>query len=281
MDDDWTLRDSYESSQGEVRWDRFGDPGDRPLVLVHGTPFSSFIWRHIARALATAARTVYVFDMPGYGTSAMSEAQDLSLDALAGVFAELVDHWGLTSPDVVAHDSGGAVALGAHVDRGVPYRRLALVDAVSLPPWGSEFFALVGEHTDIFRRLPGPLHRAMLREYVTTASSPGLRPDVLDTLTAPWLGTAGQAAFYRQLTQRRADPAYIDRIRDGYPAIDLPVLVCWGADDTWVPAERGRELAALIPNADLRFFDNAGHLLPEDRPAELTAALLPFLDAPR
>ncbi|TDD25228.1 alpha/beta hydrolase [Actinomadura sp. KC06] len=282
--DEWTLRNSYESSLGEVRWDRLGDPGGDPLVLVHGTPFSSLIWRHTARALtapASSRRSVYVFDMPGYGTSGMRDGQDLSLDALAGVFAELIDHWGLSRPDVVAHDSGGAVALGAHVDRGVPYRRLALVDAVSLPPWGSEFFALVGEHTEIFRQLPGPLHRAMLREYVKTASSPGLRPDVLDALTAPWLGADGQAAFYRQLTQRRADLTYIDRIRDGYPAIDLPVLVCWGADDSWVPAERGRELAALVPGAELHLVDGAGHLLPEDRPAELTAALLPFLSTPR
>lgn len=50
-----------------------------------------------------------------------------------------------------------------------------MIDAVSLPPWGSEYFALVGEHTDVFRRVPGSLHRALLREYVATTSSPGLR----------------------------------------------------------------------------------------------------------
>ncbi|MFB9836230.1 alpha/beta fold hydrolase [Actinoallomurus acaciae] len=79
------------------------------------------------------------------------------------------------------------------------------------------------------------------------------------------------------LTQRRADQSSTDRIRDGYGTIDLPVLACWGDDDTWVPAERGRELAALIPDAELRVIDTAGHLLPEDRPVELTAALLTFL----
>ncbi|MEW2355070.1 alpha/beta hydrolase [Spirillospora sp. NPDC029432] len=271
----WTLRNGYDSTLGEVRWDRLGDPGADPLVLLHGTPFSSFIWRDIAPALA-ATRSVYVFDLPGYGASAKHEGQELSLDALAGVFTELIGHWGLSSPDVVAHDSGGAVALGAHVDRGVPYRRLALVDAVSLAPWGSEFFALVGEHPDVFSRLPERLHRLMLREYVATASSPGLRPDVLDALTAPWLGPDGQAAFYRQLAQRRADQSYTDRIRHGYAAIAVPVLVCWGADDTWVPPDRGRELAALVPGAELRVLDTAGHLLSEDRPAELTAALLTF-----
>jgi pimeloyl-ACP methyl ester carboxylesterase len=274
--DAWTLRNAYTSTLGEVRWDRLGDPAAEPLVLVHGTPFSSFIWRDVARGLAVR-RSVYVFDMPGYGSSGMSEDQDLSLDALAGVFAELLGHWGLRRPDVVAHDSGGAIALGAHVDRQVPYRRLALVDAVSLPPWGSEFFTVVGENAEVFARLPGPLHRVLLREYVATASSPGLRPDVLDALTAPWLGAQGQASFYRQLVQRRRDESYIERIRGGYSGIGLPVLVCWGADDGWVPAERGRELAALIPGAGLHVIDAAGHLLPEDRPAELTAAVLAFL----
>jgi pimeloyl-ACP methyl ester carboxylesterase len=275
---EWTLGNGYDSTLGEVRWDRLGDPGSEPVVLLHGTPFSSFIWRDIAPALATT-RSVYVFDLPGYGSSAMSEAQELSLDALAGVFTELLDHWDLHRPDVVAHDSGGAIALGAHIDRNVPYRRLALVDAVSLAPWGSEFFALVGEHAEVFRQLPGPLHRVLLREYVTTASSPGRRPDVLDALTAPWLGPDGQAAFFRQLIQRRADQSYTDRIQAGYSTLELPVLVCWGADDTWVPADRGRELAALVPGAHLRVFDDAGHLLPEDRPAGLTAALLTFLNA--
>ncbi|WP_433337761.1 alpha/beta fold hydrolase [Spirillospora sp. CA-294931] len=273
---EWTLGERYDSALGEVRWKRLGDPAAEPLVLLHGTPFSSFIWRDIAPALALG-RSVYVFDLPGYGTSAMFPEQDLSLDALAGVFAELLGHWELTRPDVVAHDSGGAIALGAHVDRGVPYRLLALVDAVSLPPWGSEFFALIGEHPDVFSRLPGTLHRALLREYIVTASSAGLRPDVLDALVAPWLGPGGQAAFYRQLAQRRSDQSYTDRIQSGYAAIEPPVLVCWGADDTWVPAERGRELAALVPGAGLRVIEGAGHLLPEDRPAELTAALLSFL----
>lgn len=248
---------SYDSRLGEIRWERLGDPDAEPVVMLHGTPFSSYIWRDIAAAVA-GHRCVYTFDLPGYGTSAMSEGQDLSLDALAEVFVDLVDHWGLTRPDVVAHDSGGAVALGAHVDRGLAYRSLALVDAVSLAPWGSEFFAQLGPHTDALRHLPAQAHRLLLREYVTTASSPGLRPSVLDALTAPWLGDAGQAAFFRQLVQRRADPVYIERIQDRYAAIDLPVLLCWGADDTWVPADRGRELATRIDGADLHIIDGAG-----------------------
>ena len=272
----WQLSRAYRSSSGDVRWDMLGDPGAEPVVLLHGTPFSSYIWRGVAAALAQRHR-VYVWDMPGYGASEMSADQDLSLAGLSGVFAELLDHWGLSAPVVIAHDSGGAVALGTHLLHGARYDRLALVDAVALAPWGSEFFAVVGEHADVFAQLPARLHHALLREYVNSASSPGLHPATRNALIEPWLGDAGQSAFYRQLAQRRADPGHIDQLQSRYAAIDLPVLVCWGGDDQWIHVERGRELAKRIPDAHLRVIAGAGHLVQEDQPAQLTAALLGFI----
>ena len=273
---DWRLGNTYSSPSGQVRWDRFGDPDGEPVVLLHGTPFSSFIWRGIARALAQHHQ-VYVWDMPGYGTSDTYQDQDISLAAQARIFADLLDHWRLAEPAVVAHDSGGAVALGAHLLHGAPYRRLALVDAVALAPWGSAFFEVVGDHASGFERLPARLHRALVREYVSTASSPGLHPATLDALVEPWLGESGQRAFYRQLTQRRADPGFVDEIQHRYGSIEIPVLVCWGNDDAWIPVDRGRELATRISDARLRIIPGAGHLIQEDQPAELTAALFAFL----
>ena len=223
----WRLNNTYRSGSGEVRWDRFGDPDGEPVVLLHGTPFSSFIWRHIAHALARD-HLVYVWDMPGYGASDKFEGQDVSLAAQDKVFADLLENWGLREPVVVAHDSGGAVALGAHLRRGVRYSRLALVDAVALPPWGSSFFQLVGEHVHVFQRLGPELHGALVREYMASASSRGLHPATLDALVEPWLDGRGQLAFYRQVAQRRADQRYTDEIQDRYDTIALPVMVCWG-----------------------------------------------------
>jgi pimeloyl-ACP methyl ester carboxylesterase len=273
---DWQLTDSVPSRAGEVRWARLGAEGAEPLVLLHGTPFSSYIWRDIAHALAHHHR-VYVWDMPGYGESEKTDRQDLSLDTLSAVFADLLGHWGLAEPLVVAHDSGGAVALGAHLLHGARYRRLALVDAVSLAPWGSAFFQLVGAHADVFSALSPTLHGALLREYVSSASSRGLHPAVLEALVAPWLDETGQAAFYRQLAQRTGDEAFVDGLQDRYRTVDLPVAVCWGEDDTWIPQARGRELADRIPGARFRAIPGAGHLVQEDNPAALTAAVLAFL----
>jgi pimeloyl-ACP methyl ester carboxylesterase len=271
---EWRLSRSYRSTSGEVCWERLGDPAAEPVVLLHGTPFSSYVWRGVARSLAHRHQ-VFVWDMPGYGSSEKSDGQDVSLAAQGKVFTELLAHWGLAEPSVVAHDFGGAVALRALLLHHARYRRLALIDPVALAPWGSPFFRLVGRHSEVFGELPRELHRALVREYVSSASSPGLHPATLDRLVEPWLGADGQPAFYRQIAQ--ADQRYTDEIQDGYGAIKIPVLVCWGGDDAWIPPAKGHELASRIPGARLRLIPGAGHLVQEDAPAELTEALLTFL----
>ncbi|GAA3798211.1 alpha/beta fold hydrolase [Streptomyces phyllanthi] len=271
----WRLRESFRTASGTVRWDRFGEAGGEPVVLLHGTPFSSYVWHEIAPALAAGGREVFVWDMAGYGGSEMYAGQDVSLRAQGEVFARLLAHWGLDRPSVVAHDFGGCVALRAHLLHEARYRRLALVDPVALRPWGSPFFRLVGENSHVFERLPGALHRALVREYVGTASHRGLRPDQLDALVAPWADEEGQAAFYRQIAQ--ADQRYTDEIQGLYPSLRLPVTVCWGTEDTWIPYAKGEELASLIPGARLRPIRDAGHLVPLDAPAALLGEVLGFL----
>lgn len=271
----WRLRESLRTASGDVRWDRFGDPDGEAVVLLHGTPFSSYVWHEIAPALAAEGFQVFVWDMPGYGASAKYAGQDVSLATQGEVFAELLAHWGQAEPSVVAHDFGGCVSLRAHLLHKASYRRLALVDPVALAPWGSPFFRLVRENAQVFEQLPGALHGALVREYVGSASHQGLRPGTLDALVAPWTDETGQTAFYRQIAQ--ADQRYTDDIQPLYPTLRLPVTVCWGAEDTWIPPVKGVELASLIPGAQLRSIPGAGHLVPLDAPALLLGALLAFL----
>lgn len=90
-----------------------------------------------------------------------------------------------------------------------------------------------------------------------------------------WCGPEDQPAFYRQITQN--DQRFTDEVEGRYGEIRLPVLVCWGAEDAWIPVERGRELASRIPGAQFRLIEGAGHLVQEDAPAELAVALSGFL----
>lgn len=280
---DWLLDRTFRTASGDtVRWAALGTGRIRApaVVLLHGTPFSSYVWRGVARALAARHR-VFVWDMPGYGASQQRAGQDVSLGAQARVFTELLAHWELdgeadgAGPSVVAHDFGGCVALRAHLLHGARYGRLALVDPVALAPWGSHAYRLLGAHREVFGQLPPELHRALVREYVSSASHAGLPPAVLDRLVEPWCTDEGQPAFYLQIGQN--DQRFTDEIQQRYGELTLPTLICWGTRDTWIPPARGRELAARIPGSRLRLIDGAGHLVQEDAPAELTAALWEFL----
>jgi pimeloyl-ACP methyl ester carboxylesterase len=255
-----------------VRWGRFGSGPD--VVFCHGTPWSSQLWRPIADAVAPYF-TVHLWDMPGYGASSKQPEHRVSLDVQGEVLAALLDNWGVESPHVVAHDYGGAVALRAHLLHGRSYASLALVDVVALAPWGSDFFNLVREHADVFSALPPAIHEGLLRAYIGSASQVGLTHGAMDSLVAPWLDAPGQAAFYRQIAQ--ADQVYTDQIEALYPTLDLPVLVVWGRDDTWIPVDRAHRLHELIPGSRLQLIEDAGHLVQLDQAAALAATLSQWL----
>ncbi|KQP27014.1 alpha/beta fold hydrolase [Aeromicrobium sp. Leaf272] len=266
------LRRSLTWRGRTVAWDRFGD--GPPLVLLHGTPWSSALWRPIADALARDF-TVHLWDMPGFGSSSKRPEDAVDLGTQGELFADLLMEWGLDRPHVVAHDIGGAVALRARLLHDVRYASLCLVDVVALSPWGSDFFTLVQQHADVLEQLPPAVHRGAVEAYVRGAASRSLRDDDLAMLVDPWTGDLGQPAFYRQIAQ--ADERHTDEVEPRYGDIDEPVHVVWGSADAWIPVDRAHRLVELMPHAGLTVLDGAGHLVQLDAPEALAADLTRWL----
>ena len=271
---EWVLRERYATEAGDIAWDRLGD--GLPVVMVHGTPWSSWTWRRVAERLAERF-SVYVFDLLGFGASDQRPGQDVSLAGHGARLAALLEFWRLDRPAVIAHDIGGATALRAHLLHHRAVAALALIDVVALAPWGSPFYRLVRDHDVVFEQLPAAIHEGVLRAYVATAQPRPLDRDLEDALIAPWLGPAGQSAFYRQIAQ--GDQRHTDDIEPLLDQITAPTLVIWGEADPWIPAARGAELARRIPAARLTLLPTAGHLVQEDQPDELSRLLGEHLNA--
>lgn len=270
---DWQLTQTFKFRGLPVRYDVLG-PDDAPgLVLLHGTPFSSRVWRRIAPWLAGRFR-VHVYDMLGYGASAKGDLEDVSLGVQNGLLAALLDHWRLGRPHVVAHDFGGATALRAHFLDGAAYASLTLIDPVAIRPQGSPFVVHARQHEAAFAGMPAYAHAALLDAYLRTAvAGPAGAADVA-SYAAPWLGEAGQIAFYRQIAQM--DPVFTDAVEPLYPTLRCPVQLLWGTEDRWIPIETGRRLAAMLPEARFVEVPGAGHLVQEDAPEAIVAALAGF-----
>lgn len=252
-----------------VRWGVVGN--GPPLVAIHGTPFSSQVWRHIVPRLQDHW-TIYYFDLVGYGVSEKRADQDVSLGVQNAVLASLLAEWDITRPHILAHDFGGATALRGYFLDGLRYGSLTIFDAVALAPWGSPFVQHVRKHEAAFSGMPAYMHKALLEAYLQTAAHQPLSEEALAVYTAPWEGDVGQPAFYRQIAQM--DQRYTDEMQVKYSLMDCPVRVLWGEQDNWIPLEKGRELAALISDNPFISISNAGHLLQEDRPEAIVAAML-------
>lgn len=267
---EWTLTDSFDTGDGVLRWRRLGD-GDDAVVLVHGTPYSSLLWRDIAPALARS-RTVYVFDLLGYGQSDKHEGQDLTLSAQARHLTNLISHWGLPAPSVVANDIGGAIVLRSLLLEGASYADLTLFDCVSGGEWERGLFAQIRQRHDLFAQLPAYAHEALVTSHLRQGTHAGYRPGVLEAYLQPWLGESGQAAFYRQYRQlAQADTAGYEHLLGD---IDVPVRLLWGSEDRILPTPYGEWLRDRIPHQTMNWIAGAGHLLQEDAPTQLIETIL-------
>jgi pimeloyl-ACP methyl ester carboxylesterase len=268
---EWRLSQTYDTPGGTVAYEILGD--GPPVVLVHGTPSWSYLWRNVASELARRF-TVYVCDLLGYGTSQKRDGQDVSIAAQTRMLAGLLDAWALREPCVAGHDFGGAITLRLMLLEGRRFRRVALCDAVAIAPWITPFSRHVQRHLEAFQTVPGHIHRQMIAAHLRTAIARDVTDAELQPYLQPWLGPLGQAAYYRQVAQ--FDERYTREIEPRYGQISTPTLVLWGEQDRWLAPERGRQLASVIPGARLGLIPNAGHFLPEDQPGPVAEALASF-----
>ena len=251
--------------------------GVEDVVFCHGTPWSAAVWADAARYLSAGYR-VFLWDMPGYGASPKDPASPIDLPSQTACFARLLAHWGLERPHVVAHDIGGAVALGTHLLHQRDYASLYLWDVVTLEPWGSSFFQLVADHATVFASLPDELHAALVREYVSGAAHHRLPSDSIAALSEPWLGRVGQAAFYRQIAALRTE--HTRPVADRLDQVRCPTAVGWGREDPWIPAEQATRLRRALPGTSpLTMLPGVGHLAPLEAPARIRSALSTWFDA--
>lgn len=267
----WNLQYEFVFDNRSVRYGISGSGPD--VIVVHGTPWSSYNMRHLINGLSGSFK-VHFFDLMGYGQSEKTDG-DVSLGLQNNLLKALIDHWGVKDPCIIGHDFGGATALRCHLLNQVEFKKMILIDPVAVSPWGSPFFKHVKEHYEAFAGVPDYMQKVMVKAYIETAMYKPLPEDVVEQTVQPWLGETGKQAFYRQIAQ--ADQKFTDEIQSRYGEISIPVLILWGGQDSWIPVEKGYELAQLIPGSIIRTIRDAGHLIIEEKHESLLEEIILFL----
>jgi haloalkane dehalogenase len=250
-----------------------------PVLLVHGEPTSSYLWRNVIPPLVASGRRAVAPDLFGFGRSDKpADVAWYTYDRHVDSVARLVEELGLRELTVVVHDWGGPIGLRFAVEHEELVDRLVILDTGiggGRPP--SETWMRFRE---VVRAAGTGVDPARLVESGTAA---GLADEVRAAYADPFPtpeSKAGVLAFPELVPADEDHPntAPMNRVRDALRSWTKPALVVWGAEDRALPPSLATMFSDLIPGAGPPVvIPGAGHFLQEDKPAEVAAALLDFL----
>jgi 2-hydroxymuconate-semialdehyde hydrolase len=243
-----------------------------PVVLLHGFPTSSHLWRRETWLLAERMRVIAP-DMLGYGESEKPPGADLSEQAQGRYVDELLGQLGIERAAVMGHDLGGGIAQMLALDGEVDVRCLVLLDAVCFDAWPVEGVKMLQSGD------PGQERPDFVEEVLRLIFDVGITyKDRLDRGTlaqflAPWRDDP--AAFFRAargitgrgLAGRQAELG----------SLDVPTFVLWGEEDPFLPPELAERLGEAIPGSTVALLPGCSHFVTEDAPQTVGPLVYHFL----
>ncbi len=274
---DWPFAAATRLRRGPVhRW-ALATTGQGPdLLLLHGTGGAGMSFRGLAPALP--GRRLWIPDLPGHGFTTLGRRGRSGLDAMAEDLWALMDAEGAAPAAVIGHSAGAAVALRMAEMR--PLRAVVGINAAL-----GHFEGAAGVVFPVMARVLAAL--PLVPSFFSWTTSSERQVASLLASTGSPLDDAGRA-LYRRLVARPAhvDGALammadwrIDPLLARLPALDAPVLLLTAARDGAVPPRVSSAAAARMPRALHRDLGPFGHLVHEEAPDAVAAAILPFLDA--
>ena len=246
-----------------------------PVVLLHGWPTHGQLWRAQLPVLAETRRVI-VPDLPGYGKSPVPTTVRFSFNYFADVVEGLVNELELNRCALVGHDVGGPVAMLVAARRPDVIAKLVLLNTTPYPEVSRLIKLMVRAG-----RLPP------LRSFLTSRSGfrllfrAGLvQADRKATADRYYDPVAEDPARRRALGQMLidSDPADLEGLVGRLTDANTPTAVIWADKDPTAPLSVAQRLHNELPGSTLEMINDCGHFLTEDRPTEVTQALVGALN---
>jgi len=258
-----------------------------PLVMLHGNPTWSFYFRNLVTAFRHDHR-VLVPDHMGCGLSAKPDERRYGFrlaDRVADM-AAWIEGLGLRQKvTLVLHDWGGMIGLVWALLNLEKVSRIVLFNTAGFHPPGGKALPL---RLRFVRNLGWIARPAVLylnlfaRAAIHMAPARPLAPEVRSGLLAPYDRPAHRLATYRFVTDIPLypdDPGYglVDFVEKGLGRLaGLPVLILWGNRDFVFDSDYLAAWRRFLPAARVSVFENGGHYLLEDHPAQVIAEIKRF-----
>jgi haloalkane dehalogenase len=254
-----------------------------PILLLHGEPDWSYLYRKMIPTLATAFRVVAP-DYLGFGRSDKpTEIGWYTYDRHVASIEALIEHLDLTGITVVVQDWGGPIGLRVATEMPERFARLVVLNTGLMSPgegWPTEGFMNWRNFAERVG-LDLPVGKVM-----QSSSATELDAATLAAYEAPWPtreSKAGVAAFPLLVPIKAGDPGADEmrRVREHLKTWPIPALVMFSDGDPVFRPEVGQQFARLLPGAHgvMDTITGASHMLQEDKGEEIADRILDWVGA--
>jgi haloalkane dehalogenase len=247
-----------------------------PVLLLHGWPTSSHLWRDIMPAIARS-NCVIALDLPGFGGSDKPVDVRYDFDLFDRVLDEFVDKLEMDPLGVAVHDLGGPVALHWMIRNPGRVSRLALLNTLLYPDFPPDLIEFVRtlHNPDTRDTLTGPEGLATIMR-LGLADESKLTDEVLAAVREPFQDANARLAL--ALAGIGLHPSGFAEIAEWLPSIDIPVRIVYGEADRVLTdlATTVERASKDIPHAEITALPNCGHFLQEDDPERVGELLAEF-----
>jgi len=277
-------RHSIATRSGEISYIDINSEGTGPVALfVHGIATNAYLWRNVIGVLAgqhPGHRRYIALDLPLHGQSPVTAGQDLSVAALAAGLEDFCDALGLTGIDLVANDTGGAIAqiFAARNPQRLASLTLTNCDTDgNLPP---ESFKPTVELARSGNLAPSAVALfADLDAAAKVAFGTGYEhldrvdPAVIRSYLEPCFGTMERAREFERLLAA-LDTGDLAAVTPRLRELTVPTLVVWGTGDEAFDVSWAYWLRDIIPGTTrVVTVDGARLFFPDERPMDLVPHL--------
>jgi len=258
-----------------------------PLVMLHGNPSWSYMYRNLVRELAADFRCI-VPDHIGCGRSDKPDDSryDYTLARRVEDLGRLIDHLDLPRVTLIVHDWGGMIGTAWATRNPHRVERMVVMNtsAFRLPDAKPMPFTLRLARTPALGALLVRGFNAFSRganRYCVTRGP--MRPEVAAGYLEPydsWRNRIAVHRFVQDIPLHENDPAYavVTETEDRLCVLrDKPMLICWGMRDFVFDHHFLDGWVERFPDAEVRRFEDAGHYVLEDAGVEIRPLVRSFL----
>jgi pimeloyl-ACP methyl ester carboxylesterase len=251
----------------------------RVALFVHGVGTAALLWRNVIEQLEGERRCVAI-DLPLHGRTPARHDQDFSLGALAELIEDVCEALGLRDIDLVANDTGGAIAqifAARHADRLATFTLTDCEAHDNVPPAplkSSVWLARIGAFAPLARLLARNPGRARKMVFGSGYEHPEqLSEEMVKAFLQPLFGTAESAhQFQRWIASM--NPRDLLAAEPALRQLHVPTLVVWGTNDVFFPLHWAHWLKSTIPGVtEVVEFEGARLFFPDERADELVFQL--------